>query len=210
MKYLKMLGLAAVAAMALMAFVGAGAASATVLCKVKETPCAAANEYPKGTVADGTLLGTSAKMTSTSGEIVETCTAGTVKGTLEVAGGPTATPRSGTGGATVTWSGCTHTMDTIKNGSIEIHHIAGTYNGTVIIKEVETTIDLGFLGSCIYTYGAGTDVGILTAGPQPRIDLNAVLTKSASSSFACPTTVGGQAEGILTEPHELPVYVMDE
>lgn len=210
MKYLKMFGLAAVAAMALMAFAGAGSASATVLCKVKETPCAAANEYPVGTVADGSLLGTSAKMTTTAGEIVETCTAGTVKGTLEVAGGPTQTPHSGTGGATVTWSNCTQKMETIRNGTIEIHHIAGTYNGTVIIKEVETTINLGFLGSCVYTYGSGTDVGILTGGPEPRMDLNAVLTKTLGSPFACPTTVKGQAEGILTEPHELPVYVMDE
>lgn len=48
MKYAKMLGLAVVAAMALMAFVGAGTASAT-LCKVNESPCAAGNQYPTHT-----------------------------------------------------------------------------------------------------------------------------------------------------------------
>lgn len=48
MKYAKMFGLAVVAAMALMAFVGAGTASAT-LCKVNETPCASGNQYPTHT-----------------------------------------------------------------------------------------------------------------------------------------------------------------
>jgi hypothetical protein len=39
MKYLKMLGLAVVAAAALSAFMGAGSASATVLCTTNSTPC---------------------------------------------------------------------------------------------------------------------------------------------------------------------------
>ncbi|MGN6277070.1 MAG: hypothetical protein ACTHNP_14240 [Solirubrobacterales bacterium] len=44
MKSLKVLGLAVVAATALLA-VGAGSASATVLCKITSTPCGAANHY---------------------------------------------------------------------------------------------------------------------------------------------------------------------
>jgi hypothetical protein len=210
MKYLRTGGLVVLAAAVAMALVGAGTASATVLCKVKETPCAAANEYPKGTVADGSLpAGVSAKMLTTDGTVVMTCTAATIKGTLEVAGGPTETPHSSSSGATLNWSGCTQTMDTIKNGTIEIHHIAGTYNGTVIIKGVETTVNI--LGaSCVYTYGSGVDVGVLTSGTQPKMDINGVLTKTATSPFICPTTVKGQTEGVLTEPHELPVYVMDE
>jgi hypothetical protein len=46
MKYVKMLGLAAVAAVAAMAFVGAGSASATTLCKVNTSPCPEASRYP--------------------------------------------------------------------------------------------------------------------------------------------------------------------
>ena len=45
MRLTKMLGLALVAAIAAMAFIGAGSASA-VLCKVKQSPCEAANQYP--------------------------------------------------------------------------------------------------------------------------------------------------------------------
>lgn len=45
MKYIKVFGLALVAAFALTAFVGAGTASA-VLCKANESPCPAGNQYP--------------------------------------------------------------------------------------------------------------------------------------------------------------------
>ena len=48
MRLIKMLGLALVAAIAVTAFVGAGSASA-MLCKVQESPCKAANEYPAHT-----------------------------------------------------------------------------------------------------------------------------------------------------------------
>jgi hypothetical protein len=47
MRLIKMLGLA-VTAIAAMAFLGAGTASAT-LCKAKESPCPAANQYPEHT-----------------------------------------------------------------------------------------------------------------------------------------------------------------
>jgi hypothetical protein len=45
MRFTKMFGLALVAAIAVMAIAGAGSASA-VLCKVKQSPCQAANQYP--------------------------------------------------------------------------------------------------------------------------------------------------------------------
>lgn len=45
MKYVKMLGLAMVAAIAAMALVGAGSASATTLCKVNTNPCPEASRY---------------------------------------------------------------------------------------------------------------------------------------------------------------------
>jgi hypothetical protein len=54
MKYLKMLGLAAVAALALTAVLGAGSASAaTFLCKTNANPCP--EHYPTGTAFSGSL-----------------------------------------------------------------------------------------------------------------------------------------------------------
>lgn len=62
MKYIKVLGLAAIAATALMAFVGASSASATVLCKSATSPCPAGEMYEPGTVIEGTS--TNAELTS--------------------------------------------------------------------------------------------------------------------------------------------------
>jgi hypothetical protein len=69
MKYFKMLGLAAITAMAAMAFVGASSASADDLCKVNESPCSETNKYPIGTV----LKGSSKEAVLTSGEFKVTC-----------------------------------------------------------------------------------------------------------------------------------------
>lgn len=200
MKYLKMLGLAAVAAAALMALAGTGTASATVACKVTETPCAPSNEWELGTKGLASLkAGTSAVMSSTAGEALMTCNAGHISGTLENKGGPTETMHQAGSSANIVYEGCTNTMDTIKGGEVELHHIAGTDNATVTIKGFETTVSL-FGVSCIYTYGAGIDAGVITGGTTPRMDVNAVLPKSSGSSFLCPSTVKGQFEGSLTEP----------
>jgi hypothetical protein len=68
MKYVKMLGLAAVAAIAAMAFVGAGSASATTLCKVNTSPCPEASRYPVHSTV--LALSTEAKLT---GSLTVTC-----------------------------------------------------------------------------------------------------------------------------------------
>lgn len=49
MRFTKMMGVCVIAALATMAMVGAGTASATTLCKKSEDPCGAANQYPSGT-----------------------------------------------------------------------------------------------------------------------------------------------------------------
>lgn len=200
MKYLKMLGLAAVAAAALMAIVGPGTASATVACKVTETPCAAANEWAVGTSGLATLkAGTSAVMRTTGGEIVITCNKGHVSGKLENQGSATTTMHQPGTAANVGYEECTQTMDTIKGGEVELHHIAGTDNATVTIKGFETTVlTLGV--SCIYTYGVGIDAGVITGGTSPNMDVKGVLPKTTGSSFLCPTTVTGEFAGTLTEP----------
>ena len=72
MRYVKMLGLAAVAAIAAMAFVGAGSASATTLCKVNTSPCPAGSSWgEKSTVVASS---TEAKLT---GSLTVTCKSST-------------------------------------------------------------------------------------------------------------------------------------
>ena len=80
MKHLKMLGLAAIAALGLMAFVGAGSASATTLFTDKAHTIV----YKKGTTIHTTLQpGTSARLGETSGGTIATCLKSTTHGVTE-------------------------------------------------------------------------------------------------------------------------------
>jgi len=82
MRFVKAFGLAALAALATMAFIGTGTASAQhdiVLCKTLATLCAASEVWPTGTLV--TALAKEPKLTSSLGTI--TCEDSYVKGLLE-------------------------------------------------------------------------------------------------------------------------------
>jgi hypothetical protein len=210
MKHLKMLGLAAIAALGLMAFVGAGTASATTI----STDAAGTIKYPVGTEIHSTLKsGTSAILETTAGETVATCTTSTVKGKIEdpaVKTGEVEYP-SGTWitGAisSLTWGEpegvggkCSQTTDTLTKGSLEIMQTTGDA-GTVVSKASEVTLTL-FGVSCVYGTGAGTTLGTITGGEAPELAINAVLPK-ISGSFLCPSSGRWTATYTITSPHAL-------
>src|SRR5690242_16081517 len=90
MRYLKMFGFAAVAAVVLMAFAGAGTASATVLCHSATSPCP--QKWAQGTEVEFSLQPeTSATWQTNQGILLNTCTNGTLKGTVSNAGSGTET-----------------------------------------------------------------------------------------------------------------------
>jgi hypothetical protein len=135
MKYIKILGLAAVAAMALMAFVGASSASATVLCKVSTSPCPTGSMYEPGTVIEG--VSTNATLTSDLATVV--CTNSETVAKTETTGSSTTTV---TGTITaLTFTGCTANNGTVKctvtvQGlpyHAEVHWGSGV-NGTLTVK----------------------------------------------------------------------------
>lgn len=207
MKFMRILALAAPLA-ALLALVAAGTSSATVLCSTAVNPCPTGQKVPAGTTGKGSLKpGTSGIITDTSGEVVDTCSGGTITGTLENPGSATETVREKGGFLNVTWEKCSFPMKTLQVGTVEVHHIAGTNNGTVTASGFETTINTVLFGSCTYTYGNGTDVGVVTGGNPATLDANEVLHRGAGSSFACPETVIARAEGLATEPANTPIYV---
>ena len=187
MKYLKMLGLAVVAAMAFAAFLGAGSASATVLCTTTPTTgthCGEAWKLGSGAVLDASVEDT-AKLDDTDPKngTIDTCSGGTVKGSL-AAGWTGDTTHTPTGAISeLTWSGCTRPTTTLAKGSLEVHHITGTDNGTVTSTGSEVTINIAGI-TC--TFGtSNTDIGTLTGGNPATFDIEAVINRVAG--VFCPT-----------------------
>jgi hypothetical protein len=195
MKYLKMLGLAAFAAMALMAF-GAGSASATKLC----TDSACTTVYPAGTEIHSSLVaGTTARLTSGS-TTVDTCTASTIKGKTSNESGATVSGNIETLSWGETNTACSVTTDTVKNGKLEIKWTSGT-SGEVIGKESEVTTNT-FGTSCTFGTGTGTVLGTITGGTAPKITISTTVQKTAGN-FLCPNSAGWDAEYVVTSPHAL-------
>jgi hypothetical protein len=217
MRYLKSLGLAVVAAAVLTAIIGASSASATVLCTETVTPCPAKKKIgPTGDSTDNWIHaslepGTSVYFLSTTGTTAEplaTCTESTVKAEAENTGSATETVKGTIEAKNLIWGGCTPKgVTTIKGGTLEVHWIEGTDNGTVTIKEAEVTLILPGNVSCIYGAGAGIDVGTMTGGAMATLDFSAVINLVAGG-FLCPKTVIWEAKYTVTEPE--PLYVLKE
>ena len=220
MKHLKMLGLAVLAAMALTALVGAGTASAKagVLCSnAQATGCTA--PWPVGTVIDFSLkTGTSAKLTNTAGETLDTCTTATVKGKLTANPGATGTA---TGENTsITWGSagtpCTWTTTTTKLGKLSVEAESTHGSGWVYADEtIEVTISIpSFLGGpCLYGVAAGTTLGTISEGKSgvSTFTANAVAKRNTNNGVH-PCLPGTEtalwvAEYTLTEPVNTTLYV---
>jgi hypothetical protein len=193
MKQTKKLVLATLLAAALMGFAGAGSAAATALYH-------GATKLGAGQVIDFSLApGGSGLMVNTKGEQLDTCATTTIKLALTSAGSSTTTVK---GEATeLTQSNCNFPTKTIKMGSGEIHHIAGTTNGLVTAaSSIEYTINTVLFGECIYGVTNGVSLGTLTGGNPPTFHSNAVVEKFSGSNFACPETGKWSGTYVGTEP----------
>jgi hypothetical protein len=194
MKHLEMLGLAAIAALGLMAFVGAGTASATTLF----TDAAHTIPYPGGTTIHMTLKsGTTTSFTKTNGEAISTCTGSTIHGFTSNETGSTVSSSIGT----LAWTGCNHTTTSIENedggfGTLEI-----ASNGRVTGNRSNVT-QLIFGVSCTYGTGEGTALGTLTTGETSELAINTVVPKTAGS-FLCPGSTVMAGTWVVTSPHTL-------
>jgi len=190
MKYLKILGLVAVVALNLMAFLGADAASATVLCE--ETP--AADCSGTKVVAKSTNIVFSAEnsitLTGPFGEVIAACTKSTAEGAIGNQGSTTETVSGNI--SKLTFEECgkrTVTVNSATRGSLEVHHISGTDNGTVTSNDTTVIIEgVPIFGTCRYQT-ANTDIGTLTGkdvatGGAPTFDIAATIPHEAGSN--CP------------------------
>ena len=191
MKYVKMLGLAAVAAMALMAFVGAGTASATEIYKGAET-------LKSGTVIDASLSGT-ATLTTTEGTLLDTCTAGTVKGTTTNNGGGAGVAVEGHI-TELTWTNCTEPTSTTAKGTLKINFTSGK-NGTVVAGSTATEVSVNttIFGTCVFSISSGGTIGTLTGSTtgNATFDINANATRKTG---LCPSSAVWTGTYIVTSP----------
>jgi len=201
MKYLKTLGLAALAAMAVMAFVGAGTASATEL-------YSGATTLKAGTTIDASLTG-SATLTTTEGTVLNTCKAGTIKGKITNPGSSTSTVTIGL--EEFFFKECTEENITVSIGGLEVHHITGTRNGLVTSIPhpdtgafTEVTIQTTIFGSCVFTFANGGTVGTITGttSGNATFHINAVATRK---SGLCPASAKWVATFLVTQP--VPLHV---
>lgn len=192
MKCLKALGLVAVAAMALTAFLGAGSASASVYCTTTSTPCGASWHVDHAIFTAVASIGNH----STGGALEATCTGSSVTVNKTNTGSSTETATGSVAAAEMTWSGCNQTTDTLAGGELEVHQISGTDNGTVTGKGFEVTTNIAGV-SCVFTFGTGTDLGVITGGHDAIWHLNAIVTKK-SGSFLCPSDSVWEATFTLT------------
>jgi len=203
MKYVKMLALAAVAAGALMAFIGAGTASASVFCSTATNPCT--SRWPNTTVDFSLASGTSAEFREDPGETLNTCKASTVKGTL-ITGSSTATTKGPVEKANLTWGSCTFPTTSLKGATLEFHALASG-NATVTGSGYEVTIQTFLFGSCVYGTGEGKDLGTLTEGNPATFHVDATVNKI--SGFCPGTSATWLATYTLTEPSATTLYVSE-
>ena len=206
MKYLKMLGLAAVAAMALTAFLGAGSASATVLCTTTSTPCGTGWHVDSiAASAEGTV-----SLHSTGGGLEASCTVASSTTEKSATGSATTTPVGILKKENLKWGpvgeGCSNTTDTVSGGELEIHWISGTDNGTVTAKGASVTVVLAGV-SCTFGVGNGKSIGDPTGGAPAIMHVNVVVEKTAGS-FLCPSD--SQWTGTYKITNHSAVYVVKE
>jgi hypothetical protein len=186
MKYIKMLGLLAVAAAALMAF--AGTAAATVLTS------------PHGTVYTGKIEAESEKTTSLHGSFTTvSCAHSTVVGKVEEHG---ATSTAGGKVSSLTFSECNFPVSVKKAGTLQIHS-----NGAVTSSGAEITIETS-IANCIFTTTnttAGTFTGSTTTGKTATLDINSAAIPRTGHSIFCGSSGTWTGSYEVTNPDELNV-----
>jgi hypothetical protein len=200
MKYLKMLGLAAVAAAAVMAFVGAGTASAeSTLCKVTVDPCPEASRYGAGTVIKAQLeAGTHATLHAGFAEI--TCKKSTVEGKIETATTPSGKITS------LTFTECgTAVVKVLKTGTLTAHHTSA-HNGNLTVSGVEVTIEQNGV-HCIYGGNITTGLALTASSSSttPATMNSTAKIPLLSGGFFCANPANWTAKYEVTTP--IPLYV---
>jgi hypothetical protein len=165
MKYLKMLGVAALAAAALMMV--AAPASATNLTSPSGTTYTGEIKASAGTMElHGSFVTVKCNKSSLGGKVASHGSGVTEKWTLFL----------------LFWDECNFHWTVIKLGTIEIHWISPNV-GTVTWSGGEITIATS-IANCIFT-SSNTQIGTLTGGTTAKIDINSAGIPRTGHSIFC-------------------------
>jgi hypothetical protein len=184
MRYIKTLGPAAVVAVALMAFVGAGTASATVLCKkpgegtTTGTTCPTGQAYEAKAIFDAKVESMTEPVTLKIPFKTMDCFESTIKGSLTSAGGEK--QAVSISAEVLALATCPCTLAVLSPGTYNIEWNSGTHSGTVTSSGVEITVECERLPKewvhCVYKT-ENTDLGTLKGGEPAKLEINASLPR---------------------------------
>lgn len=200
MKHMKTLNLCLVAAIAAMAVIGAGTASATKLCSINSSPCPAGNTYGKGTAIKTQLVpGTSSVMSS--GFVTITCTENTMSGKTTNEGGSGAV----TGEiSSVAWKNCTSNLGSCTASSLKTPwpaEVTGSGgNGTLTVQHPGGKFTCG--GTTCEYEGSKASVSV-TGGNPAKAKASNISFNKIGGSFLCSSTASWTAEFEVTAPNPL-------
>ena len=190
MRSIKTFGLAAVAAVALMAL-AAGSASATALYN-------GTTKLGAGATLDFSIpLGNSVALVTTNNETLDTCTTSTLKGKLS-------SPATASF-EELTWGNCTFPTKTTLPGKLEFISTGGTEGSVKVDSEFKVSINTVLFGECVYGDNVGSIFSSIIKGIITGLGVNWVLNKLSGSNPPCPATVKWTGFYVATQPSELRV-----
>ncbi|HEY8501410.1 MAG TPA: hypothetical protein VIL21_01885 [Solirubrobacterales bacterium] len=192
MKYVKMLGLLAVAAAAMMAF--AGTASATVL-------------KSEGSTYTGTIHGESEGKTTLHGPADISCEKSTVAGPVETHGAGVTVEGNI---STLDFSECNAHVTVVSAGRLSVHAITPTGNGTLTSNGAKITVQITNFISCEYET-QNTHIGTVTGssnlgGKTATMHIDSSLIPRVRHSIFCGSTGEWTGSYTVTSPMTLDVH----
>jgi hypothetical protein len=186
MKYLKMLGLAAIAAAAVTALVGASNASAVTLCENNQATGCTSHVNSGGTI--DLSAEDSVKIAWPFGIVLDTCTESTIRGTTSTTGADDETAAVIITVVSWTFNGCSRKTTVGTGGTLSITASGTAGNGavtstgtTVSVHELPNIV--GNPATCAYTT-KNTPIGTLTASATATtLDIAATINSETAN---CP------------------------
>lgn len=206
MRYLKIGGALVLAVLALTALVGAGSASATVLCNNNTSTEACSGTYGKVKIGMKLVKNGLFVIAWESGTVMTECAISSTKDVITEPGGAKLRVAFPVELAGYTYKECSRPTEPITGGTYEIEYIDKTDNGRLLVSEFQVRVETIF-GPCTWISGKEAEVGTIVGGTPATVVFNNVpLTKKSGGPLCGNVVMRGTYE--LTEPK--PLYVAKE